>query len=213
MYMGDVHTIMQQVSEASISVPLVAALVGARHLDASSKLVLIILLFAAVPQFTTSSVSSYSKSLFYNLYTIVDLLFWGVVFLLNIPQRGPRLIILLSMIAFLIISLILFSHQPIGDRFVSELVCFDSLLQVFFVMMYFLNLYQEDNRLELEHIPFFWFALGLLVYAPVTYFHFAFYGQVAKELHIIHNVVNTLMYLLFAIGMMQNLPNLKRYSR
>lgn len=200
----------QLVSVYSVLVPIMVGMYMVGRLDRNSKLVFVLLICAAFPQIGSSLVSVEKKNFLYNSYTFVDHIFWAVIFYLSSRRLGLKLVILFSFILFTLYSMNLFSRSGIDSRFFTELVALNHLIQVIWVLSFYYSLYMEEEIYELEKTPIFWFSLGLLLYAPSSYFLFVFFEEVRNqekypELWIIHNLLNTLMYLVFTIGMYTNI--------
>lgn len=177
-------------------------------LDWNSRLILVLLVWATISQMSFF-LSGNAKSAVYNFYTFADLAIWALLFYVNSKRIEVRVPILLFTIAFIGYALYLYQGLSFTDRFVNELACISSLIQVFFVLAFFYSLYYNQLNIQLERKPIFWFSLGLLAYAPVTYFLLVFYNEVRgkdeySDLWIIHNIMNTGMYVIFAIGMYHN---------
>ena len=112
------------------------------------------------------------------------------------------------------VSLYLFSEIGIYNRFFTEFVCLNSLLQVLWILSFFYERYTRDEIRALEKEPMFWFCLGLLIYAPTTYFLFVYYEFVKNNhthLWTIHSLLNTCMYVLFSVGICTNIKQTSKF--
>ena len=202
--MESLRTIMLNLSIFSIFLPILLSIVLFNRLDRNSTIVFILLLMAGFPQLAYRFAVHDVRIVLYNAYILIDFVVWGYIFLINSKNRVLKNLIRLSILFSIVCSLALFLSTGIECRFYSELICLNSLLQVLFILAYFYSLYLTDQEIELQRKPMFWFSLGLLVYAPVTYFHFAFHSRVSANVAIIHNLVNALMYIIFSIGILAN---------
>ncbi len=199
----NVYRALQKVSEYSVMLPILVGVLKLQLLDQTSRLVLFLLVIASFPQLSAEYASYDMKQLMYNVYTLFDLLMWGLIFWLSIRYIRARIWIGIMIAVFVIISTFFFVTFGITKIFIAQLVCLSSFIQVCFVLLYFYDIYVRDDRLILPSLPMFWFAVALLFYAPVTYFHFAFFDSVTADLKIIHNVFNTLMYSIITVGFLQ----------
>ncbi|MGZ5191888.1 MAG: hypothetical protein ACXWCZ_12830, partial [Flavisolibacter sp.] len=138
-----------------------------------------------------------NKLMLYNIYCFVDSIFWGYLFFRNSKNPLIRIVIIL-IILFQVIAFYLCSTGGIDRRFFSELVCLNNLVQLSYVLSFFYERYKREEIQALEKEPMFWFCLGLLIYAPTSYFLFAFYDVVSDNLWSIHHLVNTCMYVIFS---------------
>jgi hypothetical protein len=202
--MESLRTIMLNLSIFSIFLPILLSIALFHKLDRNSTIVFILLLFAGFPQLAYRFASHDVRIFLYNAYIMVDFVIWGYIFLINSHNQALKNLIKFSILLSVCISVYLFISSGIQLRFYSELICLNSLLQVLFILAYFYSLYLTDDKIELQRKPIFWFSLGLLLYAPVTYFHFAFHSRVSENIAIIHNLMNSLMYLIFSIGIVAN---------
>lgn len=165
-----------------------------------------LLLLASVPQLASVfDVSGRNRWFVYNFYIVADAFIWALIFFINIHQK-----IKFWITAFLSLFLISFVYLAIsehpGSRFFSELVCLNSMIQVVWVLIFFYETYKSELVYRIEMKPMFWFCMGILVYAPSTYFHFAFRDIINKsEFYIgfrnVHDVLNTLLFLFLAVGL------------
>jgi hypothetical protein len=170
------------------------------------------LAFASLSQLAPFILSnSQSIWLFYNSYIIIDVSFWGYIFYVSQTNQYLKLFIAITSLIHISISIYLFTKYGIETRFYNELVCLDSFAQVMWVLIYFFNLYYRNDVQALEKKPMFWFCVGILLYAPSTYFLFAYYNEIKLSVTIkylylwrLHDVMNMLMYLIFTVGMVVN---------
>ena len=202
--MESLRTIMLNLSIFSIFLPILLSILLFNRLDRDSTIVFMLLLLAAFPQLASRFADRDVRIILYNVYILVDFVIWGYIFLINSKNRVLRNLIRVSMFCSIVFSLGLFASFGIVYRFYSELICLNSLLQVLFILAYFYSLYLTDQKIELQRKPIFWFSLGLLLYAPITYFHFAFHSRVSENVAIIHSIMNSLMYIIFSIGILVN---------
>ncbi len=149
--------------------------------------------------------------LFYNLYIVVDVSFWGYIFFISQKTYYSKYLIISILSFHVFLSVYTFLKDGIQFRFYNELVCLDSLAQVVWVLIFFFNLYKNEEVERLETKPMFWFCLGILIYAPSTYFLFAYYNVIKLSLSDkyqylwrLHDLMNMLMYISFAKGFLTN---------
>jgi len=196
--------ILEYVSIFSVLIPLILGMIYYKRLDRNSRIVVILLAFATIPQL---GVFLPSMLVFYNIYTILESAIWGYLFYKNSRNKTIRRVIVIIIISLVILSVYIFSISGIATRFFTEFVCLNSLLQVFWVLSFVYERYKREEIKAVEKEPIFWFCLGLLVYAPATYFRFAFYDLIGDKdyaVNIIHHLLNTAMYLIFSLGIIAN---------
>jgi hypothetical protein len=199
----------------SLFTPIIPCIVGViyfKSLEANSKLVLLLLIFACLSQLAPFFLNTQKEIwVFYNSYIIVDVVFWGYIFLQNRTSKEIKLVILIIIITHFVLCAYSFNKYGIETRFYNELVCLDSLAQVIWVLTYFYSLYKNDDVERLQTKPMFWYCLGILAYNPSTYFLFVYYDSVRLSitsqysyLWRLHDLMNALMYILFSVGMWVN---------
>lgn len=206
------YNFLHQLSYFSVLIPIVVGLFVFIYLDANSKIVLFVLLFASIsnlaPVFFEKKEDVW---LFYNLYIVADVSLWAIIFLINQRNKTIRLLTGIIWLFTLLISLYYFFKTGISTRFYNELVCLDSLVQVIWVLLYFYSLYKNEDIEHLFNKPMFWFCVGILLYSPSTYFLFAFYNDIRLAvtdkyayLWRFHDLMNSLLYISLSIGMWVN---------
>ena len=208
----EVFQIFHTLSIFSIIIPCIIGLIFFKFLEVNVRLVLIILVFASISQLAPFFLSSQKEVwVFYNCYIIIDVTFWGYIFFQNKINKQLKLFVLCTIIAHVFISIYSFYTYGISTRFYNELVCLDSLAQVFWVLTYFYGLYENEKIERLEYKSMFWFCLGILAYNPSTYFLFVYYDIVKLDvtneysyLWRLHDLMNAIMYILFSVGMYVN---------
>jgi hypothetical protein len=141
----------------------------------------------------------------FNIYCIMDALVWGYLFHRNSGRKWIKNAIVLLISLQVLTTLYMFTASGINSRFYSEFVCLSSLLQVLWVLSYFFELFEREEIQALEREPMFWYCLGILIYAPATYFRFAFFNRITETDYVvknIHHLLNTAMYLIFTVGIL-----------
>jgi hypothetical protein len=199
-----VERILYHISVFSVLVPLITGIIFYNKLDINSRIVLVLLIFASIPQL---GVYLPGKFVFYNIYTIADSAIWGYLFFKNSRNKVIRSTIVIIVFLQAILSIYVFSSSGIETRFFSEFACLNSLLQVLWVLSFVYERYKREEIRVVEKEPMFWFCLGILIYAPATYFRTAFYDDILKTDYavlIIHHLANAAMYLVFTIGIFTN---------
>lgn len=202
---------LEQVSVYSILAPLLVGLVYFRQLDTNSRAVMLLVALAAIPHMAKAILSREEGTPVYNAYALVDGVFWAAVYYRNCKQRALRNTIALLAILVFAIALSVLLPEGFRVRFRHELVCLNSVFEVLLVLVFFYEKYRADMDGPLSLEPIFWFSMGLLFYAPGTYFYFVFIPQIRGSkvpemaaLGNIHHLLNAVMYLIFSIGMYVN---------
>jgi hypothetical protein len=199
--------ILNTISIYSIFIPLFIGVINYSNLEANTRTLLLLLVFASIPHIATL-VEKELPTIFYNSYILADAILCPLVFLKssNVTKIKKWLLIMFVSNAGLVLTCLLF--WGISERFYSELVIVNSFFQMLLVTIFFYELNYRNEYISLKQERMFWCCMGLLFYAPCTFFVFLFYNKInhyyassnLNYLWRIHDFFNTLMYLLFAIG-------------
>jgi len=162
---------------------------------------------AALPQILTAFIPQKALlNCIYNIYTIIEF----ILVYFFIGNKASTLffkkISRLTVMFFVLFLFVLIINEGLTNRFLNELVCVANIIYVSWIFSYVLeNLFFENELLNIK-LPMFWYLTGLILYTTCTALVFSFYYSIGKtsilkNLWIIHNVFNTLMYILFAVGL------------
>jgi len=202
--------ILQLISEWIIVVPFFTGLLLFRRLKLDSRIIFFIVCAAFTPQLATTFLKNIDKTtlnILYNLYTPIE--FFCFLYFFTTKLKWNTVFYLVSFIV-LGISLYFFYYFGLKNKVLYELICLVNLLYVFFIFYYFLKMFRNDTYVFSVKEPFNWYILGLLLYAPCTFFLFADYLNTSANLHhgkstlwIIHNIFNITLYITFTIGFLK----------
>src|SRR3982751_4857545 len=209
------ESILYQVSVFSVLIPLLTGLIFFRKLDANSRLMLVLLTFASLSQLAVFLPSAKDKNACFNFYSVFDSAIWRYLFYKNSKSKWIKTIIVLAISMQVLLSAYTFITIGPRIRFFTEFVCLSSLLQVLWVLSFFYERYQREQIEALEKEPMFWFCLGILIYAPATYFRFDFYQRLNDQdygLKSLHHLLNAAMYLTFTIGILANVIRKSKFT-
>lgn len=196
----------------SITIPLFVGFVNFKILNQNSLIVYYLILLASIPQLLTIGfLRTSTLNLIYNVYTPIE---FGFIFYLmsrNIYISLLRKLLIAISFLFVFLSLYLIASTGINGRFLYEWVCYANLCYFCYcILIIFQNLINEKDLLHYD-MPMFWFLSGLLLYTPCTFFVFALYpfiyksdNIIIKNLWIIHNIFNTVLYIFYAVGLYKN---------
>jgi len=199
--------ILNTISIYSIFIPLIIGLINYLNLEANARILLLLLAFASIPHIATL-VEKELPTVFYNGYILADAILCPLIFIKssNVAKiKKWLLVIFVINTGFVLICLLFWG---VSKRFYSELVIVNSFFQMLLVTIYFYELNYRNEYIFLKKERMFWFCMGLLFYAPCTFFVFLFYNKInhyyatssLNYLWRIHDFFNVLMYLLFGIG-------------
>ena len=182
----------------------------------------LLILLAGVPQLCSALLSDDRYDAFkialYNVYALADPLVWSILFFRNIKNRKLRQLVAAIPVVQISLWLYLLSVRNIQPSLFTEMICLTSVIQVLWIAVFFYEQYSSADVSRIEVKPLFWFCLGVLIYAPTSYFLFVFYNQIHNNperynsLWHIHSVVNTLMYCVISVGFWVNNKNEFNFS-
>jgi hypothetical protein len=207
--------LLYTVSAFSALLPLLTGIFIGNRLGRSSRILLVLMLFAAVSQLNAwFNTDEHERWMIFNLYSITDAAIWSFIFFRNSNKTLTRLGIGGVFLLQLSVYFVFIYHNGISGRFFYEFVCLNSFVQLIWVLAFFYERYKSDLVHSLIKEPMFWFCLGLLVYCPTTYFLFVYYKVVRMDnteygdLWSMHSLVNTFMYIIFTMGMYVNIKRI-----
>lgn len=208
---------LSHISAYSILVPIVVGLLYFRQFDQNARIMFFLILLAGVPQLAYAffpGKNYYSFNLvLQNFYSLADPLIWSVLFFINIKNKRLRQAVALIPVAQVSLWFYLLATKNIQTALFTEMICLTSVIQVLWIAVFFYEQYSSYDISRIESKPLFWFCLGVLIYAPTSYFLFVFYNQIHTSpskyhsLWDIHSVVNTLMYCVISVGFWVNKKN------
>jgi len=201
----------------SVLLPLLTGLLLLKFQDANARIMVLLMAFASIPQLSSKlGFRNEERRILYNLYILVDVFLWGYLFYRITNHRLAKNIIRVLCLSLFALCVYTYISQGIERRFYSYLVSFNNVIQVICVLIYFYEKYYNDKIIRLVEDSMFWFCFGILVYAPLTYFMFAFRFYIPKvELEPwwkYHHIINTLLYVLITIGFLISLKKNKTLS-
>ena len=196
-----------------ILVPFIVGLLFFNKLSISSKVVFFNIAFSCIPQLLTAFFKDVKLPvLSYNLYIIVDCIFWFIYFFLLEVNTKKRIMIFSFFVINSLFILYFFTTTNINTVFIYQLVCINSFIHVLNITNYFYSLSLLKEPVYLTRISSFWYNAGLFFYASCTFMVFFFYFKInshftkgqLNQLWQIHGFFNFLMYFLFSVGLFKN---------
>jgi len=210
------------ISAYSILVPIVVGLLYFRQFDSNSRIMFALILLAGIPQLAAAIYSDTRYDAFttmlYNCYALADPLVWAVLFFRNIKNTKLRWAVAILPLAQVSMWFYLLAAKDMHRVLFKEMICLTSIVQVLWTAVFFYEQYSSYEVSRIETKPLFWFCLGIMIYAPTTYFLFVFYDQLHGKYAInswlwnFHGVVNTLMYCIISVGFWINKRNETNFS-
>ncbi|WP_040495139.1 hypothetical protein [Fulvivirga imtechensis] len=178
------------------------------RLSDKSRLILLLVLLACVPQLARAILGRVAVlNIFYNINVGIELVI--LYFFFNNSYSTPRKeqIFKVSGIFCMLFGLISILYWGIEDKFLTEWLCLNNLVYTSWILLSVLDIYENDDRLLHTKRSYLFFLLGLFLYTSCTMLIFGLWHYIMatrdsllKNLWIIHDVFNTIMYLVFFIG-------------
>ena len=155
--------------------------------------------------------SSPLKPLFYNLYLILE--FVLVYFLFRRELKKRRLFTTMVCLFYPLIAFYFLQNQ-LTTEFTPYMVCVNSAVYIVWVFIFIMEQVDSEDSASTFSISnsFFWYLTGIFLYATCTYPIFMLWDYIytnkndplVKSLLMVHDVINTLMYVLFTIGLIKD---------
>lgn len=212
------HEYLSQASIWCVLIPLLTGCWYIRKLDKDSMIILGIVACATVPQLLREFIMPGPLlNIAYNLYSICEIVLMFILFLDKITYPKLRMIFNITTIAAGIYCLLMIAWHGFPERFINELAGMNNLIYTVWILLVILEQYEtEEGRINKE-IPFFWYLIGLLLYAPCTILVFSLWDYIKQhpdsilnQLFSIQSIFNITMYTLFTIGILKSKP-VKQY--
>ena len=205
---------LKLISVWSIVVPFIAGLILYRKLNADSKIILLLVFVGIIPEVLAGWVfhNDAFRNITYNLYVPVELACYAMLFRNKFILYKLNRLYKISLLFFSFISLSLLFNNKISTLFLNQWVIFSNSTQLVWVGMYLTQLYWIDDMEFESGDPFFWFLIGIIVYASCTTVFFSLWYIVLSEAFtkyhfvvIIHHIFNISLYFLFFVGILKNI--------
>lgn len=215
----DLQKLLHDVSSWSIILPLLLGSLFIRNLTRDSLLILAAVILGSISQLINFFYPNAEAFLviIYNLYTPAEFIFFYALFANKWLKTIRKQIFEILGGLYLIISICIVSTWGISNTFISSWAWINNLFYVVWIMMLLYEQYFKSIAfLIIPSIPFFWFVIGILFYAPCTMLAFSMWDYMEKSksdlavlLKIIHHIFNINMYIFFTIGILIDSKKLK----
>lgn len=211
---------LTDVSTFVILMPLLVGGMSCIRLSKDSLLILGVVFFGSIPQLLNffQPCEELLNNVLYNLYTPLEFLLYGLLFAKKWQDAAERKIFSISIILYFFLSIIFVAKWGIEDDFIYSWAWTNNLIYVIWILVFLYGQYNKNVSLIFTPgVPFFWFLIGILLYAPCTMLVFSMWdflyqnkSDTANTLRIIHAVFNINMYVFFTIGFLKDSLNFKK---
>lgn len=192
----------------SILLPLFTGFLYFRRLGNDSRIILGIVALATIPQLLRAFMMKGSAlNISYNLYTICEVVLFYCLFVNKLFSYSRKRVFVFSGLLALLCNVCMILVYGLMERFISELVCLNNFIYTVWMLLIILDQYATDDWEINPSMPFFWYLLGLLLYAPCTMLIYSLWPYIKRypdsilsQLWVIQYIFNIIMYVLFAAG-------------
>lgn len=169
---------------------------------------LLLVIAACVPQLSRAFLGRTPVlNVFYNVNVGVELLLLCLFFSKSFrPTFGRRIFYTTSLLC-LLSGVVLIGMFGLKDKFLTEWLCINNLCYTAWILALLYDLYEDDKGIVEINTAQLYYIAGIFFYASCTILIFSLWEYImthrdsyVKNLWIIHDVFNILMYSSFTIG-------------
>lgn len=155
----------------------------------------------------------------YSIFAPIEFWVYGYFYYQVIHRRIARKVIFFFLLIFPIFSIINLLSVFSSGGWMTYIIIAGSFFSVVFALMYYYQLVTGHDIPSLRNVPEFWIATGMLIFylgslpflGPLE-FIMNLYMTVAETLEEVLKVLDTIMYTLFTVGFLCQIPNPKKSS-
>ena len=173
------------------------------------------LLFTILTQVTGFVYSFYTKKsnhFIFNIYILVQFIFYFVIFYKTFQSKNLKLITLIIGIVFITYYWFNIIFKTGFYVFNSAGNSLGSILTILCCLLYFVSLFTSEAVVNYFRIPMFWIATGLMFFFAGNFIYLSLMGYIVKHnldsggniFRYIMVTLNLLMYGLFSLGFISN---------
>ncbi|MGC4232505.1 MAG: hypothetical protein QM594_05945 [Niabella sp.] len=190
-----------------VIVPLIVGVTLYGCLKGNSKLILLLIVFASIPQIMFALVWEQNSeiNLVYNIYTLIEFILLMLFFYrLRIFDRAKFFSIFS---VFVFISAVAYLVLIYGFRtfFLSRLVFLSNFIYTGWILFYLYTIIKEDAVFSFKSSQT-WYLTAYLLYSPCTALVFLFWNQrnngipILKDIGFVQSFFNIILYVFIATG-------------
>jgi len=201
--------------------PLIIGLALLKSLSSHSKLILLLIICASVPQIMFGVIwkPNLEINLVYNVYTLLEFLILMLFFKKLGIFSNARLMLAFSVITFVIASIVLnVTFGPL-KLFWSELVFLSNFIYTGWILYYlYLVVSREDMDFNFRRSET-WYLTSYLLYAPSSALVFLFWNHkneeilILTEIGFVQNFFNIILYLFIIMGFLSDYRRIRNAQR
>jgi hypothetical protein len=171
------------------------------------KLFPVFLFLTLVVELTGSLLMASNNASIYNLFSIIEFVFYLYIIKKILINRTIKMIIVLTMILYPLVALVnIFFIQANLYRLHVTTYSLGCLLITLFSIYYFYELFSSPASINLKREPAFWIITGLLFFYTCSFPIFGFanvissFSVIARNIREILAILNVILYFIFAVG-------------
>lgn len=206
--------IMGLIAVYSILIPLIIGTVFLKKLSDDSLIIWGVVLVGTIPQLLNPILGKGTTlNIAYNLYILSEFILIFFLFRKKFYKKIMIKIFYQTSLAYLILISILFIFNGIINRFLNEGICLNSIIYTSWILMMLLEQYTEASQIRfIPDTPFFWYILGIFLYALCTILIFSFWDFMQRGSHYISDIFKAIqqifninLYVMFSIGFIKDI--------
>jgi len=199
---------LNKISIWSILLPAIIGCSFYKYLGRKTKLILFLVVAACVPQLARALLGRTSfLHILYNIYIIIELLVLFAFFYKSYSSKTHNKIHQITGALAMTFGFLAIIAQGISNQFLTEWLCLNNLVFTTWILLRILDIYKDDRSILSATPSQFLYLAGLFFYTSCTILIFALWDYIMshsdtylKNLWIIHDSFNTIMYISFTIG-------------
>lgn len=204
------YEVLSHLSSWSVVLPFIIGIVRMRHLDTDSILILLLVTCATIPQMIhVYNPRSTPEVISYNVYTITEFIIYFFLFYYKSAAKSWRTGLVTIFFLYFFMATYFIYRDGIDIRFINELAVSNGIIYLIIIGFYLYQTMLSDQGDLTPLKPFFWFTVGILLYAACTTLVYSLWQRilnspdsVMESLWNLQNVFNILTYVLFAVGLL-----------
>ena len=190
--------------------PVIIGILTLSKLQANSRLICLLVIAGAITQISAHYLKNYALTCIgYNIYIPIEYTIIFFFFKTSFFAVSRKKIF--YFLAFAGFCMVLYFPVFVGirGRFISEWVCFNNIIYTAWILLFILDIYENDSIFLSQKMPLFWYLLGMFFYTSCTILIFCFWNYINTvknsyfpKLFQIYSIFNIFMYIAFSIGLL-----------
>lgn len=120
------------------------------------------------------------KDFFFPLYTFTELLFFSIIYWINIKTKAFR-ILSITISTLFVISQIIYYNNVNSERIDSIPVGLETLIMYIYIFYFFYNRFKNIDNQYIYNNYCFWVSIGIMIYLGGSFFLFILGNHISQE--------------------------------